>query len=43
MFPPSSAGAAEKPYSATPRSQSTRMLLEKGYVFGISMLPSTTP
>ena len=43
MLPPSSAGAALNEYSATPPSQRTRTLLEKGYYFGIAIEPSPIP
>ena len=43
MFPSPSTGVAENAYSATPRSASTRMLLENGYEPGMRMLPSAIP
>ena len=41
MLPPSAAGAALNGYSTTPRSQSTRRLLENGYESGCISPPST--
>ena len=41
MLPPSAAGAALNGYSTTPRSQSTRRLLENGYESGCIRPPST--
>ena len=41
MLPPSAAGAALNGYSTTPRSHSTRRLLENGYESGCIRPPST--